>query len=112
MRQKFKKVTRVTPSRDPPGHYSTANSLSGPRGAPDPSEQSSGFRNRCVLSLGAQLLLSHPMTASRMTAFHLFWISKENDMKNLRENLFRSRVPDYRRSFAGYQQNTLTETKG
>jgi hypothetical protein len=77
MRQGFKKVARVTPDQDPPGHYSTANRLSGPRGAPDPSEQSSGFLNRCVLPPGPQALLSYSMMASRMTAFHLFCFSEE-----------------------------------
>lgn len=103
MRQKFKKVTRVTPAQDPPGHYSTANSLLGPRGDPDPSGEFREFRNHRDLPPGPQPLLSHPMMASRMTAFHLFLFFKENNIKILRENLFRSRVPGYRRSFPGCQ---------
>jgi hypothetical protein len=82
MRQEFKKVTRVTPAQDPPGHYSTANSLLGPRGDPDPSGEFREFRNHRDLPPGPQPLLSHPMMASRMTAFHLIFVFQRKQHKN------------------------------
>jgi len=93
MRQRFKKVTRTNPAQDPPGHYSTANSLLGPRGDLDPSDEFREFRNHRDLPPGPRSLLSHPMMASGTTAFLLFFlISKENFAKVCGKTCF---VPEY-----------------